>query len=77
MSAINERLTMIFGMIELFALELSGLKLIRAVVKESGYGTPVVVRAIEHGKRPMSKYGITQENVDDSTTIDSQHISKK
>jgi hypothetical protein len=65
-----ERMEKLFEVVELHSIDKWGFKLLRAVVKETGYRTTAVIRAIEHGKKSPSHYGITPEAISDSTTLD-------
>ncbi len=69
-SGIETRMKMLFEMVEFHHIDKWGFKLLRAVVKESGFRTGAVIRAIEHGKKLPSYYGITPEAISDSTTLD-------
>ena len=69
-SVMAVRLKMIFETVEYHAIDKRGFKLLRAVVKETGYQTYAVIRAIENGKKIPLYFGITIEAIDDSVTID-------
>ena len=70
-NVISERMTKLFDVVELYYIEKGGFKLLRAVVKETGYKTHAVIRAIEHGKKLPSHYGIIEEAISDSIALDS------
>jgi hypothetical protein len=69
-SVIAVRMKMIFDIVEYHAIDKWGFKLLRAVVKESGFRTEAVIRAIESVKKLPSPYGITPEHIEDSVAID-------
>lgn len=69
-AAMAERMAKLFEIVELHHIDKWGFKLLRAVVKETGYRTEAVIRAIEHGKKLPSHYGITPEAISDSKTLD-------
>ena len=69
-SAMAERMTKLFEVVELHHIDRWGFKLLRQVVKETGYRTEAVIRAMEHGKKLPSHYGITTEHISDSKTLD-------
>jgi hypothetical protein len=69
-TAMADRMKCLFEMVEFHHIDKWGFKLLRAVVKESGFRTEAVIRAIEHGKRLPSYYGITPEAISDSSTLD-------
>ncbi len=69
-SAMAERMAKLFEVVELHHIDRWGFKLLRQVVKETGYRTEAVIRAMEHGKKLPSHYGITAEHISDSKTLD-------
>lgn len=69
-SEMERRMKMIFETVEFHSIDRWGFKLLREVVKETGFRTGAVIRAIEHGKKHPSHYGITPEAISDSTTLD-------
>ena len=66
------RMKQLFETVEYCAIDKWGFKLLRTVVKETGYRTEAVIRAIESGKKLPSSYGITPEHIEDSVAIDLQ-----
>lgn len=69
-TVIAKRMAMLFEVVELTYLEKWGFKLLRQIVRESGYRTETVIRAIEHGKKLPSYYGITLDHITDSIAFD-------
>ena len=69
-SVIAKRLKAVFATVEYHAIDLRGFKLLRAVVKDTGYRTEVVLKSMIENKKYYTHYEITKENIEDSKACD-------
>ncbi len=65
-----DRLKAVFATVEYHAIDLRGFKLLRAVVKDTGYRTEVVLKSMIENKKHHTSYEITEENIEDSKSLD-------